>query len=70
MSTVEKAQADIDEVLKKHGVETYVVILKCPDSDNEATSYNGAYAWIAGHCSFMVDLMRHRYNADRYEPLP
>lgn len=65
-TTVEKAQAEIDDVLKKHGIGTYLVILKDPDSDNESTCYNGAYAWLAGHAAFMVDLMQQRYNADRY----
>lgn len=67
MTTVEKAQAEVDEVLKKQGIGTYVVILKCPDSDLDATSFSGSYPWIAGHCSFMVDLIQRRYNADRYE---
>lgn len=67
MTTVEKAEAEIAEVLKKYGVQTYVIVLKDPDSDNVCTVYDGSYAWICGHAAFMVDLMQRRYNADRYE---
>ena len=66
----EQAQLEIDAVLKKYGIGTYMVIFKDPDSDAEATNFDGSYAWLAGHAAFILDLMQRRYNADRYVPHP
>ena len=58
--------AEIETVLKSNGIGTYVVVFKDPDSENEASLFDGSYAWVYGHLSFVADLIKHRYNADRY----
>lgn len=57
---------EMEAIRKKYGIETYVIIFKDPDSDMESTTFGGALAWICGHCEFIADLMKKRYNSDRY----
>lgn len=63
-STAEECRREVLDVLNKHGVGTYIVVLKCPDSDLEARAVGGSNAWITGHATFLADLMTRRYNDD------
>ncbi len=63
VNACDKAQEEIDEVLKKHGIGTYIVVMKDPDTQSERRCYNGSMAWVVGHCSFLKDEVIRRYNS-------
>lgn len=46
-------QSDIEALGKKHGIGTYVFVVKDPDSDLEAFGFGGPLSWVVGSCSQM-----------------
>ena len=57
--------ADLDALLVRHGIETYLIVCKSPFNDDVATRFGGSSAWTAGQAMFHVDLMNKRWNEGR-----
>ena len=62
--TIDKAWKEIEATLNAHGIGTFIVVMKSPDSDLEHRSFGGSQAWVAGHATLLVDLVCRRRNAD------
>ncbi len=61
-------QTELDALLAKHGIQTFVVIARDPDNHDTMSSFDGDYSWIAGQCLFMSSLLAARWNKDRLTP--
>lgn len=58
------AMEEVDGVLKKHGIGSFIIVLKDPDSDTEVRNTNGSWAWIGGHGQFLAALAEKKYNSE------
>ena len=63
-----EAQADIEAAAKKHGIGTYVFVIKDPDGDLEAFGFDGPLSWCYGACAMMQRLIATHRDEIENEP--
>ena len=61
-NAADRALDEIDEVLKKYGIGTFLVVMRDPDNTDEALRAGGNKAWLLGQTVILGDKIVRYWN--------